>query len=108
MKKVLILLAFVAIASTNCFAYGFGIDSPEYPEYQNSATMWAGTNYIMYSIFVYQGAGCISSDSFGDSLVNYDGQSQKYGDYSGFCGDVCLVACNLGQEDGYCRIIAWW
>jgi hypothetical protein len=67
-----------------------------------------GTNYIMYSIFVYQGAGCISSDSFSDSLVNYDGQSQKYGDYSGFSGDVCLVASNLYHENGYCRIIAWW
>ena len=110
MKKVLISLVILICISIKGYSYGVLLDSPQWPDgYQETITVAAGCDYIMYSIFVDHAAGYISHDGgLSDYLLNEYGTSQKYGDYYGSWLQVTLTACNLQNEEGFARVVAWW
>ncbi|MEI6048833.1 MAG: hypothetical protein WCS03_08030 [Bacteroidota bacterium] len=113
MKKLLIILAIVAIASTKSFAYthyGF-VESPE-NGYQNAKTYsiypgYYGVPYISYVLYVYHGGAYIGTESGTDQISSSTGEITKYGSFNGYFSYVYMSACNLG-EGGYAHVIANW
>ena len=114
MKKLLIILAIVAIASTRSFAYthyGY-VSSDNPPSYQNHMTYttlgsWPGP--LAYQLYVDCGNAYIGTN-VGYNSLSSQSQSTKYGSFTGAFNYCYISACGYIYNGhwGYAWVSASW